>query len=67
MIQCPDAHLFCSSCMTTYAETLLGSHDHKIICMDQSGCKLPFPVTELHRFLVIFYYCWISTAFDAPL
>jgi hypothetical protein len=53
--------------MTTYAETLLGAHDHKIICMDQSGCKLPFPVTELHRFLVIFYYCWISTAFDAPL
>ncbi|KAJ7109483.1 hypothetical protein C8R44DRAFT_635668 [Mycena epipterygia] len=51
MIQCPDAHLFCSSCMTTYAETLLGSHDHKIICMDQSGCKLPFPSTELHRFL----------------
>ncbi|KAJ7343378.1 hypothetical protein DFH08DRAFT_872523 [Mycena albidolilacea] len=51
MIQCPDAHLFCSSCMTTYAETLLGSHDHKIICMDQSGCKLPFPDTELHRFL----------------
>ncbi|KAJ7125457.1 hypothetical protein C8R43DRAFT_1030232 [Mycena crocata] len=51
MIQCPDAHLFCTSCMTTYAETLLGSHDHKIICMDQSGCKLPFPDTELHRFL----------------
>ncbi|KAJ7271887.1 hypothetical protein B0H12DRAFT_1091875 [Mycena haematopus] len=51
MIQCPDAHLFCSSCMTTYAETLLGSHDHRLICMDQSGCKLPFPDTELHRFL----------------
>ncbi|KAJ7632726.1 hypothetical protein FB45DRAFT_913292 [Roridomyces roridus] len=51
MIQCPDAHLFCSTCMTTYAETLLGSHDHRIICMDQSGCKLPFPDTELNRFL----------------
>ncbi|KAJ7097846.1 hypothetical protein B0H15DRAFT_773241 [Mycena belliarum] len=51
MIQCPDAHLFCSSCMTTYAETLLGAHDHKIICMDQSGCKLPFPDAQLHRFL----------------
>ncbi|KAF7338212.1 hypothetical protein MVEN_02046300 [Mycena venus] len=51
MIQCPDAHLFCSSCMITYAETLLGSHDHKIICMDQGGCKLPFPATELNRFL----------------
>ncbi|KAJ7695769.1 hypothetical protein B0H17DRAFT_1055510 [Mycena rosella] len=51
MIQCPDAHLFCSSCMTTYAETLLGSHDHKIICMDQSGCKLLFPYAELLRCL----------------
>ncbi|KAJ7172366.1 hypothetical protein C8R46DRAFT_992489 [Mycena filopes] len=51
MIQCPDAHLFCSSCMTTYCETKLGSHDHKIICMDQSGCKLPFPVAQLERFL----------------
>ncbi|KAJ6623544.1 hypothetical protein B0H10DRAFT_1786528 [Mycena sp. CBHHK59/15] len=51
MVQCPDAHLFCSSCMTSYAETLLGSHDHKIVCMDQSGCKLPFPDTELIRFL----------------
>ncbi|KAJ7741519.1 hypothetical protein DFH07DRAFT_837532 [Mycena maculata] len=51
MVQCPDAHLFCSSCMTTYAETLLGSHDHKIVCIDQSGCKLPFPDTELLRFL----------------
>ncbi|KAF7363529.1 hypothetical protein MSAN_01009400 [Mycena sanguinolenta] len=51
MIQCPDAHLFCSSCMTTYAENLLGGHDHRIICMDQSGCKLPFPYTELQRFL----------------
>lgn len=52
MIQCPEAHLFCSTCMTSYAETLLGSHDHRIVCMDQSGCKLHFPDTELHRFLV---------------
>ena len=51
MIQCPDAHLFCKSCMSTYAETQLGSHDYKIICMDQSGCKLPFPQSELKRFL----------------
>ncbi|KAJ7465267.1 hypothetical protein FB451DRAFT_1263132 [Mycena latifolia] len=51
MLQCPDAHLFCSSCMATYAETLLGSHDHNIICMDQSGCKLPFPYAELRRCL----------------
>ncbi|KAJ7219375.1 hypothetical protein GGX14DRAFT_591832, partial [Mycena pura] len=51
MVQCPEAHLFCSPCMTQYAETLLGSHDYKIVCMDQSGCKLPFPDAELGRFL----------------
>ncbi|KII87947.1 hypothetical protein PLICRDRAFT_176699 [Plicaturopsis crispa FD-325 SS-3] len=51
MVQCPDAHLFCTTCMTTYASTLLGSHDANIVCMDQSGCKLPFPESELQRFL----------------
>ncbi|KAJ4488145.1 hypothetical protein J3R30DRAFT_3433416 [Lentinula aciculospora] len=51
MIQCPDAHLFCSECMSSYAENLLGSHNININCMDQSGCKLPFPLSELRRFL----------------
>ena len=51
MVQCPEAHLFCVSCMTTYSETLLGAHDPKIVCMDQSGCKLAFPESELRRFL----------------
>ncbi|KAK7043632.1 hypothetical protein VNI00_008243 [Paramarasmius palmivorus] len=51
MIQCEDGHLFCTECMTSYAEGLLGSHNVNIICMDQSGCKLPFPVSELRRFL----------------
>ena len=51
MIQCPDCHLFCSTCMTSYAENLLGAHDPKINCMDQSGCKAPFPESELRRFL----------------
>src|SRR5262245_198308 len=51
MIQCPDAHLFCPSCMTNYSSGLLGSHDDNIVCMDQSGCKLPFAESELKRFL----------------
>jgi TRIAD3 protein (E3 ubiquitin-protein ligase RNF216) len=51
MIQCPDAHLFCSACMTTYASGLLGAHNVNIVCMDQSGCKLAFPLSELQRFL----------------
>ena len=37
--------------MCRYAETLLGSHDANIVCMDQSGCKAPFPESELRRFL----------------
>ncbi|KZT66207.1 hypothetical protein DAEQUDRAFT_696012 [Daedalea quercina L-15889] len=51
MIQCPDAHLFCTDCMTSYSENLLGQHDANIVCMDQSGCKLAFPESELRRFL----------------
>ncbi|KAG6853213.1 hypothetical protein C0991_006116 [Blastosporella zonata] len=51
IIQCPETHLFCSTCMITYASTLLGSHDPNIKCMDQSGCKAPFPYSQLQRFL----------------
>ncbi|KAH9837572.1 uncharacterized protein C8Q71DRAFT_753273 [Rhodofomes roseus] len=51
MIQCPDAHLFCKDCMSSYAEGLLGAHDANIVCMDQTGCKLLFPASELRRFL----------------
>ncbi|KAI6158481.1 hypothetical protein EDD17DRAFT_1623316 [Pisolithus thermaeus] len=51
MVQCPDAHLFCKFCMTSYSSTLLGEHNPNIVCMDQSDCKLPFPESELKRFL----------------
>lgn len=37
--------------MLQYAENLLGSHNVNIQCMDQSGCKLAFPDSELRRFL----------------
>lgn len=51
MIQCPDAHLFCTGCMVAYASNLLGELNFKIVCIDQSGCKLPFLESELKRFL----------------
>ncbi|KIY74350.1 hypothetical protein CYLTODRAFT_416193 [Cylindrobasidium torrendii FP15055 ss-10] len=51
MVQCPEAHLFCSDCFKQYAETQLGGHDVKLVCMDQSGCKAPFPDSELKRLL----------------
>ncbi|KAL5476607.1 hypothetical protein ACEPAI_3287 [Sanghuangporus weigelae] len=51
MVQCPDAHLFCKDCITSYAENQLGQHNPNIVCMDQSGCKLAFTDAELKRFL----------------
>lgn len=51
MVQCPDAHLFCTTCMTAYVSSQLGQHDPKLQCMDQSGCKLLFSESELARFL----------------
>ena len=51
MIQCTGAHLFCKECMVAYASNLLGEHNFKIVCMDQSGCKLLFTESELERFL----------------
>ncbi|KAL5526297.1 hypothetical protein ACEPAF_8020 [Sanghuangporus sanghuang] len=51
MVQCPDAHLFCKGCITSYAENQLGQHNPNIVCMDQSGCKLAFTDAELKRFL----------------
>ncbi|KAI0031734.1 hypothetical protein K488DRAFT_33878, partial [Vararia minispora EC-137] len=51
MIQCPEAHLFCSDCVTSYASTRLGEQNHQITCMDQGGCTAPFTDGELRRVL----------------
>src|ERR1700722_20397010 len=51
IIQCPEAHLFCKSCANSYASTRLSEHNLDIVCMDQSGCKVAFTVSELRRFL----------------
>jgi len=50
-VQCPDAHLFCSSCLGQYAATKLGEHNPNITCMHADGCTLPFPQSELRRVL----------------
>lgn len=47
MIQCPDAHLFCRSCLRSYASTLLGTHNPQIQCMSQSICRQTFPSSQL--------------------
>ncbi|KAF5356819.1 hypothetical protein D9756_006828 [Leucocoprinus leucothites] len=51
MIQCPDAHLFCLSCLRSYASTLLGSHNPNITCMSQAVCTATFPASQLVRVL----------------
>lgn len=51
MVQCPDAHLFCSDCIGRYAATQLGAHNPSLVCMHSSDCKLPFPDSELRRVL----------------
>ncbi|KAA1474208.1 hypothetical protein DENSPDRAFT_840773 [Dentipellis sp. KUC8613] len=51
MIQCPDAHLFCSDCVIAYAGTKLGEHNPILTCMDTSQCPLRFPDSELRRIL----------------
>ncbi|KDR78857.1 hypothetical protein GALMADRAFT_224109 [Galerina marginata CBS 339.88] len=51
MVQCPETHLFCSGCVSQYASTKLGEHDHTIVCMHESGCSQPFPASELRRIL----------------
>ncbi|EIW78179.1 hypothetical protein CONPUDRAFT_107947 [Coniophora puteana RWD-64-598 SS2] len=42
MAQCPEAHLFCTICLGSYASNLLGEHNPALRCMDQSGCTALF-------------------------
>ena len=51
MVQCPEAHLFCSTCISTYASTQLGTHNSSLTCIHPSSCSLPFPTSELKRIL----------------
>src|SRR6188768_942667 len=51
MVQCPEAHLFCQTCVSQYAATQLGAQTASIVCMHSSDCRTPFPVSELQRIL----------------
>ncbi|KAF9479665.1 hypothetical protein BDN70DRAFT_767517, partial [Pholiota conissans] len=57
MVQCPEAHLFCTTCLTTYASTQLAASSASLLCMSSSSsssgapCNLPFPASELQRCL----------------
>ena len=51
MAQCTDTHLFCKSCVTSYASSKLGEQNSDLHCMDISGCRMAFPDSELRRVL----------------
>jgi TRIAD3 protein (E3 ubiquitin-protein ligase RNF216) len=51
MVQCADAHLFCSGCIRTYAGTKLGEQSCALVCMDTAGCSAAFAESELRRVL----------------
>ena len=53
MVQCPDAHPFCTTCISTYASTQLGTHNSNLTCIHPSSCYLPFPTSELKRILSV--------------
>lgn len=51
MAQCPDAHLFCVSCISQYAAVQLGNMNPTLTCMHADGCSMPFGELELRRVL----------------
>ncbi|QRW27013.1 endoplasmic reticulum membrane protein [Rhizoctonia solani] len=51
MLQCAEGHLFCPQCTKKNAETAVGDNKPEILCMDQSGCRAPFPDEQIQRVL----------------
>ncbi|KAF8816828.1 hypothetical protein BYT27DRAFT_6378451 [Phlegmacium glaucopus] len=56
IVQCPEAHLFCSTCVSTYVATQLGNSNSSLTCIHYSSCSLPFPPSELKRILPVKSY-----------
>ena len=56
MVQCPEAHLFCSTCISIYAATQLSAHKSFLTCIHPSSYSLPFPPFELKRILSVKLY-----------
>ncbi|ODQ55001.1 hypothetical protein SAICODRAFT_89121 [Saitoella complicata NRRL Y-17804] len=49
--QCEDGHLFCLECCRRNAETEIGMRRYQLKCMDGSGCKSLFVMSEVRHFL----------------
>jgi TRIAD3 protein (E3 ubiquitin-protein ligase RNF216) len=52
MVQCLEGHLFCKNCLKKYVEeSVFGQGQIDVHCMDGSGCKSTFPMSQLRRCL----------------
>lgn len=50
MVQCGEGHLFCADCIKRYVEeSAFSSGQTTVHCLDQSGCKANFPISQLER------------------
>ena len=56
MVQCPEAHLFCSTCISTYASTQLGIRNSSLTCIHPSSCS-PHTYPRLGLCLVLIRGC----------
>ncbi|KAJ3528920.1 hypothetical protein NMY22_g9211 [Coprinellus aureogranulatus] len=50
-VSCPADHSFCVQCLSKHASTLFGNGDPDLLCMDTSGCNLPFHPSVQDRML----------------
>eukprot|EP01122_Echinamoeba_exundans_P001462 TRINITY_DN11511_c0_g1_i1.p1 TRINITY_DN11511_c0_g1~~TRINITY_DN11511_c0_g1_i1.p1 ORF type:complete len:674 (+),score=114.40 TRINITY_DN11511_c0_g1_i1:55-2076(+) len=52
MVQCNEGHLFCRECLKKYVEeTVFGQGQTEVHCLDGSGCKERFAISQLQRAL----------------
>lgn len=53
MTHCGEGeHFFCLDCARKNAEIQIGDGRHKLLCMDESGCKAEFPRREVYEKLI---------------
>lgn len=57
MTHCGEGeHFFCLDCARQNAEHEIGAGKHKLVCMDESGCKAEFPRREVYGESIVVFY-----------
>lgn len=49
LVQCPEGHLFCKTCVRTQIETAISEGRTNIRCLSVNGCDREVPISELER------------------